>query len=281
MGLLAVLKAGGAYLPLDPDYPPERLAFMLKDAQPAWVFATAQIARRLPDNPPCLLLDHPDTVNALALNPESNPIDTKRSQPLRPHNRAYVIYTSGSTGVPKGVVVTHEGVVNYTVWALATYRLSVGSGAPINTPLTFDATVTSLFLPLLSGKPVILLPEAGQFEILAEQPSCSAGFSLLKLTPAHIEVLNQLMPSEELAGLTQCLVIGGESLNEQSVSRWRRHAPQTRLINEYGPTETVVGCTVYEVQPGDPEGGSIPIGRQSGTRGRTCWMEACSQCRWG
>ena len=69
------------------------------------------------------------------------------------------------------------------------------------------------------------------------------------------------MPSEELAGLTHCLVIGGESLKELSVSRWRRHAPQTRLINEYGPTETVVGCTVYEVQPSDPEGGSIPIGR--------------------
>ena len=260
VGLLAVLKAGGAYLPLDPDYPPERLAFMLKDAQPAWVFTTAQIARRLPDNPPCLLLDHTDTVNALARNPVSNPIDTERTQLLTSRNPAYVIYTSGSTGVPKGVVVTHEGLVNYTVWALEAYRLSVGSGAPINTPLAFDATVTSLFLPLLSGKCVTLLPEAAQFEILAEQPSRSAGFSLLKLTPAHTEVLNQLMPREKLAGLTQCLVIGGESLNEQSVSRWRRHAPQTRLINEYGPTETVVGCTVYEVQPSDPEGGSIPIG---------------------
>ena len=76
------------------------------------------------------------------------------------HNPAYVIYTSGSTGVPKGVVVTQRGVVNYTLWALEAYRLSVGSGAPINTPLAFDATVTSFFLPLLSGKPITLLPEA-------------------------------------------------------------------------------------------------------------------------
>ena len=175
------------------------------------------------------------------------PTQATPSAPSRfsPHNPAYVIYTSGSTGVPKGVVVTQQGVVNYTLWALETYRLSVGSGAPINTPLAFDATVTSFFLPLLSGKPITLLPEAGQFEILAERPSCSAGFSLLKLTPAHIEVLNELLPSEELAGLTHCLVIGGESLNELRVSRWRRHAPQTRLMNEYGPTETVVGCTVY------------------------------------
>ena len=261
VSLLAILKAGAAYLPLDPDYPAERLACILQDAQPACVFTTAQIAHRLPDSPSQLLLDHPDTVNALARNPESNPIETERTQPLTPHSPAYVIYTSGSTGVPKGVVVTHQGMVNYTLWALEAYQLSVGSGAPINTPLAFDATVTSFFLPLLSGKPITLLPEAGQFEILAEQASCSTGFSLLKLTPAHIEVLNQLLPREELAGLTHCLVIGGESLNELSVSRWRRHAPQTRLMNEYGPTETVVGCTVYEVQPSDPEGGSIPIGR--------------------
>ena len=261
VSLLAILKAGAAYLPLDPDYPAERLAYIVQDAQPAWVFTTAQIAHRLPDSPSQLLLDHPDTVNALARNPGSNPIDTERSEPLNVHNPAYVIYTSGSTGVPKGVVVTHQGVANYALWALEAYQLSVGSGAPINTPLAFDATVTSFFLPLLSGKPITLLPEAGQFEILAEEPGCSAGFSLLKLTPAHLEVLNQLLPREELAGLTHCLVIGGESLNELSVSRWRRHAPQTRLINEYGPTETVVGCTVYEVQPSDPEGGSIPIGR--------------------
>jgi hypothetical protein len=144
---------------------------------------------------------------------------------------------------------------------LEAYRLSAGSGAPITTPLTFDATVTSLFLPLLSGKSITLLPEGGQFEILAEQPNGSADFSLLKVTPAHLEVLNQLLPSQGLAGLTHCLVIGGESLSEFSVSRWRRHAPQTRFINEYGPTETVVGCTIYEVQPSDPEGRSIPIGR--------------------
>jgi non-ribosomal peptide synthetase component F len=102
VGLLGILKAGAAYLPLDPDYPPERLAFILQDARPAWVFTTAQIARRLPDNPPCLLLDHPDTVNALARNPESSPIDTERIQPLTSHNPAYVIYTSGSTGFSRG-----------------------------------------------------------------------------------------------------------------------------------------------------------------------------------
>jgi amino acid adenylation domain-containing protein len=261
VSLLAILKAGAAYLPLDPDYPPERLAHMLQDAQPAYVLTTGKINHRLPDSPPRLFLDEPGTAIALAGSLDTDPTQTERTRPLSPQHPAYVIYTSGSTGTPKGVVVTHDGIVNYTSWALEAYRLSTGSGAPINTPLTFDATVTSLFLPLLSGKAITLLPEAGQFEILAEQPNCLADFSLLKLTPAHIEILKQLLPSDGLAGLTRCLVIGGESLSELSVRWWRRHAPQTRLINEYGPTETVVGCTIYEVQSSDPEGGGIPIGQ--------------------
>ena len=261
VGLLAILKAGAAYLPLDPDDPAERLAYMLRDAQAACVLTTARIAQRLPERVALILLDHPETVGVLLRSQETNPSDAERTNSLNPNNAAYVIYTSGSTGVPKGVVITHGGVINYAAWALQAYGLGVGSGAPINTPLAFDATVTSLFLPLLSGKPITLLPELRQFEVLAEEPRYSARFSLLKLTPAHIEVLNHLMPDKSLEGLTHCLVIGGESLSELTVDRWRRHAPQTRLINEYGPTETAVGCTIYEVQPTDPEGGTIPIGR--------------------
>ena len=261
VGLLAILKAGAAYLPLDHDYPAERLAYLLQDAQPACVLTTAWIAQQLPKDVALILLDHPETARALVQSREANPSDAERTHPLGPSNAIYVIYTSGSTGVPKGVVITHVGVTNYASWALQAYRLSVGSGAPINTPLAFDATVTSFFLPLLSGKSITLLPELRQFEVLAEEPGCSARFSLLKLTPAHIEVLNQLMPDKSLDGLTHCLVIGGESLSELTVDRWRRHAPQTRLINEYGPTETAVGCAIYEVQPTDPEGGTIPIGR--------------------
>ena len=261
VGLLGILKAGAAYLPLDPDYPAERLAHMLEDAQPAGVLTHSQIAQRLPETVAQLLLDDPETARALAQSKETNPADAERVQPLKAQHPVYVIYTSGSTGRPKGVVVTQAGVANYVTWALQAYQLSIGSGAPINTSLAFDGTVTSLFLPLLSGKSITLLPEQRQFELLAEQPSSSGTFSLLKLTPAHIEILNQLVPSKGLASLAHCLVIGGESLSESALSRWRQHAPQTRLINEYGPTETVIGCTIYEVQPSDLEGGTIPIGR--------------------
>ena len=109
VGLLAILKAGAAYLPLDPEYPVERLSYMLKDAQPACVLTSARIAERLPESVAQLLLDHPETVRALAQSPETNPSDAERTGPLSPHNPAYVIYTSGSTGAPKGVVVHPRG----------------------------------------------------------------------------------------------------------------------------------------------------------------------------
>jgi nonribosomal peptide synthetase DhbF len=105
--LLGILKAGAAYLPLDPDYPAERVAYMLGDAQPAYVLTNVQIAEwlRLPEGVAQLLLDHPETARALAQSPETDPSEAERTQPLSPHNRAYVIYTSGSTGAPKGVLI--------------------------------------------------------------------------------------------------------------------------------------------------------------------------------
>ncbi len=253
VGLLGILKAGGAYLPLDPTYPQERLAFMLEDARASVLVTHSGLLDQMPAfgaRNVQLDADWP----AIASQPATAPRNF-----LHPHNTAYVIYTSGSSGTPKGVVATHRGLHNYITWALDDYRPSLGSGAPLLTPLAFDATITSLFLPLLSGKRVLLLPEDKQLELLAAQARAES-FSLLKLTPAHVEVLNQLAPSERLEDMTRCLVIGGEMLGDPTVARWRRHAPQVRLINEYGPTETVVGCTTYEVQTNDRTP-TIPIGR--------------------
>ena len=254
IGLMGILKAGGAYLPLDPGYPAERLAFMLKDAGAPVLVTQSVLLDRLPAHGARVVRLDADA-SAIAAHPTTAP-----TLALDPHNPAYVIYTSGSTGAPKGVSVTHGGLHNYIAWALQEYPLDLGSGAPLLTPLAFDATVTSLFLPVLSGKSVVLLPEDQQLEILANGRSGSP-FSLLKLTPAHIDALNQSAPIERLKQITRCLVIGGEMLTEPTVARWRRHAPDIRLINEYGPTETVVGCTVYEIAASDPDEGAVPVGR--------------------
>src|SRR6202022_2045953 len=102
-----------AYLPLAPDYPPARPAFMLADPKPVCLITSNAIAQRLPEAGPRLVLDHPDTAGVLARQPDTNPRDQDRTAPLTPVNSAYVIYTSGSTGTPKAVVVSHEGLLNH------------------------------------------------------------------------------------------------------------------------------------------------------------------------
>jgi amino acid adenylation domain-containing protein len=152
--------------------------------------------------------------------------------------------------------------VNYLSWAAQAYPLARDDGAPVHSSVTFDLTVTSLFTPILAGSRIHLLPEDQGAQDLAQALLGSKpGYSLVKLTPAHLEVLAQLIPKELAAGRTRAFVIGGEALLWEPLSFWRRYAPDTALINEYGPTETVVGCCTYTVQEEAPIRGSIPIGR--------------------
>ena len=176
-------------------------------------------------------------------------------------NLAYVMYTSGSTGEPKGVMIPHRGLVNYLSWAIRAYAAADGSGAPVHTPLGFDLTITSLFSPLLVGRPVVVLPEEQGIDTLAATLRAGGDFNPVKITPAHLSLLSQRLPEEEAAGRARVMVIGGEALSWESLAFWQRHAPATRLINEYGPTETVVGCCVYEASRETGRSGAVPIGR--------------------
>src|SRR4051812_42075344 len=254
VGLLGILKAGGAYLPLDPDYPPERLSFMLADVGAPVLLPRAALRAHLPAHDAhvvCLDADWP----AIAQQPATAP-----AAGLLPQHPAYVIYTSGSTGTPKGVMIDHASLGNYIAWGIPACRLSTGTGAPVLNALAFDATVTALFLPLLSGKLVALPPEQNQFEILADRYG-AGDFSLLKLTPSHLDMLNHVGPIERLSRLTNCIVVGGESVTGAHLAPWRRHIPQTQIIIHYGPTETTCGSTTYELQSSDPDDGVMPIGR--------------------
>ncbi|WP_240359113.1 non-ribosomal peptide synthetase [Pyxidicoccus trucidator] len=256
VALLGVLKAGGAYVPLDASHPASRLAFLIEDTGAPVLLTEEALADTLPASHALVL--SLDTEWAHTAGRESE-------APLEPEatasDLAYLIYTSGSTGLPKGVMVEHRGVVNYLDWARRAYAVDEGSGAPVHSSLAFDLTVTSLLLPLVTGQPVELVPEQEGVDGLAATLRAGADFSLVKLTPSHLRLLAEQLTPSERAGRTRAFVVGGEALTSQAVEAWRRHAPGTRVINEYGPTETVVGCCVYTVDGETPVGSTVPIGR--------------------
>ncbi|MEA2175560.1 MAG: hypothetical protein QOD00_3152, partial [Blastocatellia bacterium] len=254
-GVLAILKAGGAYLPLDPSYPQERLNFMLEDARARVLLTLQHLDRVRPAN----------NARVLCLDAEREAIASESEENLwtsiTGDNLAYVIYTSGSTGRPKGVMIPHRGLTNYLNWCLRSYPLAEGQGAPVHSSLSFDLTITSLFPPLMVGKKVLLLEEEDGGEALSAALRESPGFGLVKITPEHLRMLGQLMNEADAGGAARAFIIGGEALNADHLSFWRQHAPRTRLINEYGPTETAVGCCTYEVTAEDKFNRSVPIGR--------------------
>jgi len=255
VGLLAILKAGGAYAPLDPVYPKERLAFMLDDLQaPVLLCRNQAVAEALPQYAGAVLpVDewHQITAHQSPENPVSE---------VKPDNLAYVLYTSGSTGQPKGVLIPHRALVNYLTWSTAAYSVDQGRGSPVHTPIGFDLTITSLFPPLLVGRAAVLVQEDPTLETLTD--ALRAGdFSLVKLTPAHLEALSQKLPPNLPGLLTRTFVIGGEALLGETLGYWRKQNPNVRLINEYGPTEATVGCCVYEVPAGMVPASAVPIGR--------------------
>lgn len=264
--LLAILKAGGAYVPIDSAYPDERITFILRDTHAQVVVTQRHLHDRMlllgqdaastgGDIPSVICLDAGATATvppALVTPEQSVTLDTL----------AYVMYTSGSTGKPKGVMITHGGLLNYLLWAVEAYKVVEGNGTPLATSLSFDLTVTSLFTPLLAGRPVTVLPEQVGPEMLGEEMAGQPEhYSVVKITPAHMEILNQQIPVQKAASCTRFFVIGGEQVYFNTLNFWRTHATATTLINEYGPTETVVGCCTYQVRTDDPEEGPVPIGR--------------------
>jgi len=254
VAILAVLKAGGAYVPLDPSYPPERLAFMVEDAAVRVLLTHTHLGERLPLAAPLLYLD--EAWATIAHQSDQNPVVA-----VQPENLAYVIYTSGSTGKPKGTLIEHRGLSNYLAWCLQAYNVAAGVGAPVNSSIGFDATITSFFSPLLVGGKVVLLPETDEIEALCTALTSEDQFSLVKITPAHLEILSHLLMTDGTPSpiKANAFVIGGEALFGHHLAFWQQHAPQTQLINEYGPTETVVGCCIYTAQ--DTLTGAVPIGR--------------------
>ncbi|HXQ69567.1 MAG TPA: amino acid adenylation domain-containing protein, partial [Pyrinomonadaceae bacterium] len=258
VAVLGILKAGGAYVPLDAEYPAERLSFMVEDAGVSLLLTESGQVEKLPvywGQTLCLDTDWETIGRASAENLASG---------VSGENLAYVIYTSGSTGQPKGVMIEQRGLVNYLNWALRTYAPEAGAGALLHSSLSFDLSVTSLYVPLLTGRCLELLPATAEVDGLGETLQRGTDYTLLKVTPAHLQLLNGQLSGAEKAGASRTLVLGGENLTWEMIRSWREQAPGVRIYNEYGPTETVVGSSIYEVgeeEANSNSSGSVPIGR--------------------
>ena len=261
--LLGILKTGAAYLPLDPKAPLLRTKQILADAAPAVVVSTSKLVDSLPAAAAstAVLVDDPNTKAAFGMAPAHNPVDEKIAASLMSRNAAYVIYTSGSTGTPKGVIVEHRELSNYLAWSSFMYEADAGVGTPVNTVLSFDATVTSLYLPLIAGRQLVLLNEERVIESLAELLASGLELTLVKLTPAHMQALRRLLGPRAAGVRARRFVVGGEALMGEEVSFWRKIAPGLRIVNEYGPTEAAVGCCVYEIESQSDLSGPVPIGK--------------------
>jgi amino acid adenylation domain-containing protein len=255
LAVLAVLKSGGSYVPVELNLPFERQSYIFDDAGVIAVITRSDCEERIPSGWATVIsLDEQDDL-IRGWSEENLEIE------MSDQNLAYIIYTSGSTGRPKGVMIPHRGVVNYLLWSGREYRADEGSGSIVHSPLGFDLTVTSLLTPLAAGQRVILAGEGDGVECLKRELIGGEDYTLLKLTPSHLEMLRWEMRGERLEGKARVMVIGGEELRKESLKQWSEAAPRTRLINEYGPTETVVGCSVYEVRAEEEWEGVAPIGR--------------------
>ncbi|MGK5548621.1 non-ribosomal peptide synthetase, partial [Streptomyces sp. URMC 127] len=247
--LLGVLKAGAAYLPLDPAYPRARLEHMLRDSGARLLVTGPGLGDRL---------DAPG-VRVLRTDAAPPPADAPPAVPVTGDDLLYVMYTSGSSGGPKGVLLAHRQVANYLRWAARTYRVHEGGGVPLHSSLAFDLTVTSIFAPLLTGQRLVLRDEGDNpGEALLAHADRAEDLSMVKLTPSHLRMLDGHEAQQRPGHWARTLVVGGEALHGELLARWRGGDRPVRVFNEYGPTETAVACTAHEAR--DTTDGPVPIG---------------------
>ncbi|MET9671528.1 amino acid adenylation domain-containing protein [Streptomyces sp. NPDC006482] len=264
VALLAVLKTGAAYLPVDPDYPADRIAYLLSDADPVLVLSHSDVeaaapAGARPAQLPYLVLDSAPSADAPAPG-EDGPAGA--FAPLRPpvaQDAAYVIYTSGSTGRPKGVVIPHSGIVNRLHWMQDEYRLTADDRVLQKTPSGFDVSVWEFFWPLITGAALVVAEPGGHEDpaylvelIRAER------ITTVHFVPSMLQVFTDEPAAAECTGLRR-VVCSGEALPVELADRFAALLPDVPLHNLYGPTEASVDVTYWR-HTTEPGAASVPIG---------------------
>ena len=247
ISILGILASGGAYLPIDPQWPSDRITLVLKDAGINILLSDGGLSEEVNFNGETISLDQllysTDAITSLQSFPKSNDL-------------AYVIYTSGSTGKPKGVMIKHRSLLNYILWAKDQYIKLDHEIMPLYSSLAFDLTVTTIFLPLICGGTIKVYHESTVGTVLdsiLDEDICT----LIKLTPAH---LRTLMERNEINSRLHTLIIGGEKFSTTLATKISSIFSNPIIIyNEYGPTEATVGCMLYKFD-GSNKTESVPIG---------------------
>ncbi len=248
LSIMGILKAGGGYIPIDPSYPKDRVEYMLQDSK-------AKI----------LLVDK-NTVeeigyegNILYIRDESIFLEEDKNIKSIHHSKdvAYVIYTSGSTGKPKGVMLEHESVINYVWWAAKSYVKGETLNFPLYTSISFDLTVTSIYVPLITGNTMVIYKEEDP-SLLVEKVFEENKVGIVKLTPAHLKIIKE---KDNKNVKIKRLIVGGEQLETKLAKKvYESFGEDIEIYNEYGPTETAVGCMIYQYDPLKDKQGAVPIG---------------------
>jgi len=260
IGILGILKAGAAYLPISPTVPLSRKQYIIKDVGEVLKAIVTQSPPAESNSEfmdfvnsvhiPVLLLHRPDTYSLE---------NTRVSSPAKADNPGYIIYTSGTTGQPKGTVLTHRGIVNYLRWAAKTYVKEETATFPLYTEISFDLTVTSLFTPLITGNTIIIY-RGIPGEPLIDRVIKENRVDIVKLTPAHLALILEIdLPAG--GSRIRRMILGGENLDTRLAleihNRWHGNI---EIYNEYGPTETVVGSMIHRFDPITDTRESVPIG---------------------
>ena len=245
--IIGIMLAGSAYVPLDPEHPDERIRYMLKDSNSHILLTQKKFKERLKEliKKDTQLIEVDQRTEQLTSFTNSKNKAVSLLTKIKPSQLAYVIYTSGSTGQPKGVMVEHQNLTNYLNYCRDNY---LGSNKQVASfthfPLTFDASVTSLFTPLMAGRALEVSPK-NNTDIFKDGDFLSKDYDFVKLTPGHLLLLKNSQKNLSKIKFPQKkrLIVGGEALTTEHLSCLEGLNADIDIINEYGPTETTVGCT--------------------------------------
>jgi amino acid adenylation domain-containing protein len=255
-GLLAILKSGAAYVPLDVSYPMERLAFMLEDAAALCMVSDTATAAGLPQDTPALLLDDPTLAAALAAAPDTDPTDADRVRPLGADSAAYVIYTSGSTGRPKGVTGPHSGVVNRLAWIHEARPYAPGGASIAKSSIAFFDGSTEMLGPLVFGAPLVMAgPQAVKTPDDLVDLIERHRIERITLVPSLLAHLIEQYDASRL-GCCRLWIVSGEVLTNELATRFKEALPEAQLLNFYGFSEAT-GDSLFAPAAKD----DVPIGR--------------------